>query len=141
MGLVVAPLTTAVMGAVSQTQAGVASGVNNAVARSANVVAIAVFGAVALVTFGGRLDARTASLDLDPDTQSAVKDEIPNLGGAEAPATLPSDQRQAIQTRMDWAFVDTFRVISVLGAMLCFISAGLSWGVLRGRAQMLEAHI
>lgn len=47
MALVVAPLSAAVMGAVSEAQAGAASGVNNAVSRIAGLVAIAAMGAVA----------------------------------------------------------------------------------------------
>ena len=44
MGLTVAPLTSAVMGSVDGHHAGVASGVNNAVARAASLLAIAALG-------------------------------------------------------------------------------------------------
>src|SRR5437762_12064319 len=58
MAITVAPLTTTVMSSISQHTPGIHSGVNNAVARTASLVAIAVLGVVMLHVFKTSLDGR-----------------------------------------------------------------------------------
>src|SRR5262249_38488658 len=58
MAITVAPLTTTVMSSLAQDRAGIASGVNNAVARTASLVAIAVLGVVMIQVFTTNLNRK-----------------------------------------------------------------------------------
>ena len=120
MGLAVAPLSTAVMNSVDIEQAGTASGVNNAVARIAGVLAIAVLGALMLLLFAGSLDSRTASLNLTPAARTALQAQAARLGEAAVPAAVAAESAAAVGIAIKLAFIDAFRVI-------LFLCAGLAW--------------
>jgi EmrB/QacA subfamily drug resistance transporter len=77
MGFVVTPLSTAVMTSVEDADTGTASGVNNAVARVAGLLAVAIMGAIAAVVFArltdGRADlsfGRPSDTPLAPDLEA-----------------------------------------------------------------------
>jgi EmrB/QacA subfamily drug resistance transporter len=120
MAITVAPLTTAVMGALDSTLAGVASGVNNAVSRVAGVLAVAVLGALALASFTGNLRLAADGLGLDPAGRAALLAEAPQLGAAQPPPNLSADQTSAAREAIRQSYVATFRLIG-------FITAGLAW--------------
>jgi EmrB/QacA subfamily drug resistance transporter len=84
MAVCIAPLTTAVMRSVSQEQAGVASGVNNAVSRIAGLLAVAAFGLVLCATFNRALDRRLASLALSAAELQHVNEQRPRLAAMES---------------------------------------------------------
>ena len=129
MGFTVAPLSTAVMNSVENHQAGIASGVNNAVARIAGVLAIAVLGALMLALFANRLDSRTASLNLSPAARLSLQAEAARLGEAAVPANVAPENAGAVATAIKLAFIDAFRAVGLLCAALAWIGALLG-GVL-----------
>lgn len=74
LAMTVAPLTATVLNAVPERHAGIASGVNNAVARVAGLVAIAAVGAVVSGAFGSDLDDRLAGERLGPGTVERIEE-------------------------------------------------------------------
>lgn len=57
MGLLVSPLSTLVMNAVAESETGLASGVNNAIARAAGLVAVAAMGVLAAAVYSAGYSA------------------------------------------------------------------------------------
>lgn len=127
MAVSVAPLTTIVMRAVDDDHAGVASGINNATARLAGMLAIAVLGMVAVGAFGGALDERLERMSLSNETRELVRAEIPKLAEAMAPRSVDEAQRNMIQQAIKESFVSSFRIVSLVAAALALMSAMCGW--------------
>src|SRR5205085_12678541 len=75
MALSVAPLTTTVMNSVKESHAGIASGVNNAVSRTAGLLAIAVLGLIMFQTFNHCLDQRLNQMAVPLQIREAVNNQ------------------------------------------------------------------
>ncbi len=128
MTISVAPLTTTVMGAVEERHAGLASGINNAVSRSAGLLAIAALGVVLLGVFSRGLDRHLAALDLPPATRQALEEERDRLAALAAPASAGAETRARIDAAVDDAFVDGFRTVMLASAGLALLaSASAAW--------------
>ena len=123
MAVTVAPLTTVVMDSVDQDRVGTASGINNAVARVAGVLAIAVFGTVMVSAFGSRLNRSLANLSLPPDTVHQLQANKIRLAGLQVPAGLAPSTAAAVKKSIAEAFVFGFRLVMVVCAGLCALSA------------------
>ncbi|GER88688.1 hypothetical protein KDW_28500 [Dictyobacter vulcani] len=123
MSITVAPLTTTVMGAVEDQYAGTASGINNAVARIAGLLAIAIFGLVVLSTFNLALDNRLATQNVSTATSQLLDTERPKLAAAVVPASVDAPTRARLQQDISESFITGFRVASFISAGLAFASA------------------
>jgi EmrB/QacA subfamily drug resistance transporter len=131
MAITVAPLTTTVMGAADPRHAGAASGVNNAVARVAGLLAIAVFGVVLARTFDAHVRPPLDRLALSPAANEALQRELPKIAGADVAqaASMPPPQRAAVRAVIDNAFVFAFRLVMFCSAALALASAAFGYAI------------
>jgi len=126
MAVTVAPLTTVVMNSVGEDRAGTASGINNAVARVASVLAIAVLGIVMAKAFGVRLDALLQHVSLPAEILQELRGSETKLAGLPVPAGADEAARVAIQGSVREAFVFGFRMVIGICAGLALASAAVA---------------
>jgi fucose permease len=123
MAISVAPLTTTIMGAVKTQQAGVASGINNAVARTAGLLAIALLSPFVASVFNSTLDTRLAQLQISPAIRQLLAPERIKLAGAQVPSGLDETIGATLKNAIAESFVSSFRAVMVIAAGLAIASA------------------
>jgi len=123
MSFTVAPLTTAVMGSVSDHFSGTASGVNNAVTRIANVFANAIFGALAVLFFTGALQHKLADVNLKEQYKQEIQAQAADLGNAKVPANIQPIEKVVIEKYYHESFITAYANIMRISAALGFLGA------------------
>jgi EmrB/QacA subfamily drug resistance transporter len=118
MGITVAPLTTAVMGSVEVQHAGVASGVSNAVARAAGLLAIAALGLVVIARFDRVLDTKLATMSLSDAAARTVAMQRGRLVGADFADIGDVALRATLRRAFADAYVAGFRTSMLVCAGL-----------------------
>jgi EmrB/QacA subfamily drug resistance transporter len=144
MAITVAPLTTTVMSSIAQARAGIASGVNNAVARTASLLAIAVFGIVMLHIFKSNLDRRLMTANLPASVALSVQTQSTRLAAIDIPENLNPGTQQLIRRAIDESFVSGFRWVMVIGAALAAVSGvtALFWiGETNSRSEQIRPSL
>ena len=133
MAISVAPLTTAVMGAVDSSHAGIASGVNNAVSRTAGLLAIAVMGIFVSYTFTSSLDSRLAMLNIPASIREVIAAQHSKLASINIPAGISSATHAALVQAINESFIAGFRVVMLIAAGLALASALSSLLLIEGK--------
>ncbi|MDQ7034787.1 MAG: MFS transporter, partial [Anaerolineae bacterium] len=123
MGIVLTPLSTSVMGSVPQHSAGIASGINNEMSRSSQVLATSILGGLALILFSSILSSNIVDLSLPEATQSQIIDSSQNLGNTSTPDTLNEEQQTAVSNAIHLSFVSMFRIVMWVAAVMSWMSA------------------
>lgn len=122
MGLTVAPLTTTVMSSVESRHSGIASGINNATARTAGLLAVAALGVVMVVRFQHALDDTLPALALPDDAASVVQAQRGRLTGASFDTILDRALAHSLDVAFEDAFVSGFRALMIVSAALAAAS-------------------
>jgi len=126
MAISVAPLTTLVMNSVDQDRAGTASGINNAVARVAGVLAVAILGIVMVKLFSSSLNRSLTGRLLPPGIVDYVRSNEIKLAGLDPPSGLEPDTTALIRASISQAFVFGFRTVMLICAALSLASAAVA---------------
>ena len=135
MAISVAPLTTAVMNSVAQNRVGIASGVNNAVARAAGLLAIAVLGIVMVQAFERALDQQLYNTQLSSGTRQLIETQRTKLAAISLPENLDQTTRQNLIRAIDESFVFGFRLVMGIGAALTLAGAATAFVLIGNRGE------
>jgi hypothetical protein len=130
MAVTVAPLTTTVMAAVPSDHAGVASGINNTVARVAGLLAVAVFGVVLVRKFDADVMPRLDRMALSPTVKAQVAKELPKMAGGDfSSVSLTAGRLAGVQQSVNEAFVGGFRLVVIEAAVLALVAGACGAGI------------
>jgi MFS family permease len=135
MATSVAPLTTTVMNAVKGDHAGVASGINNAVSRTAGLLAVAVFGILVAHVFAANFERRIVTLDLSSEARAQLEKGSGSLAGMKVPDAVSGETRAAVERAVGESFVAGFRFVAYISAGLACLSALAALALIDGRVE------
>ncbi len=140
LSMTVAPLTAAVLAGADR-QAGVASGVNNAIARVAGLLGTAAVGAAVASSFGSALDGRLGGTTLGSAARAAVREAKRLPLGRPDVHLLPAGQARALSTAAEQASLHSFHLGLAIAAALVGLGGlvGLA-GIRNPRADVSAAQ-
>ena len=123
MTLAVAPLTTAVMSSVPQEKTGVASAVNNALSRLAQLVAVTVLVFVLAHGFSSRLGHELAQSSLPAAARQQMRREQSRLHDTPIPGGLSETQHAEAARMLDQSFFAGYRAVMLSCALGSWVGA------------------
>jgi EmrB/QacA subfamily drug resistance transporter len=127
LAITVAPLTTTVMGAVEVGHAGLASGINNAVARTAGVLSVAVLSIIFLNVFSTTLQNHLAALHISPQIRQQIEAQQTRLAEIEIPSGVSTSTHALLRQSIDNAFVTSFHSVMAIAVGLTLLSMFCAW--------------
>jgi EmrB/QacA subfamily drug resistance transporter len=119
----IAPLTTTVFDSSDPALSGLASGINNAVARTAGLLAIALLGIVFSAVFSGGFDGRLERAHVSAKTRILANAEKARFAAGTVPPDVPPADRPAVTAATHEGFLDGFRAVQYASASVSFLAA------------------
>jgi EmrB/QacA subfamily drug resistance transporter len=123
----IAPLTTTVFDSSAKELSGAASGINNAIARTAALLAIAVFGIVFAVIFSGEFERGLERAHVSARTRVLATSERATFAAGSVPPGVPAIDRAAVTEAVHSGFLAGFRGVEYVSAAVCFLAALIAW--------------
>src|SRR5918992_1480412 len=137
LSICVAPLTATVLADADEHNAGIASGVNNAIARVAGLVAIAAVGAILAAQFGSKLDEELGATARTPGVAAAVEEAKTQPLAAVPAEDVPPQVRDRVVEAGREASVTAFHVGVGIAAILVALGGVLGLiGIVNPRRQV-----
>ena len=133
LAITVTPLTTAVLNCAPPERSGVASGINNAVASVASLLAVAVFGAIAIGVFDRSIDSHLASETPSADVRQVVESVRGKLLVPPLPADLDASSRKLATSILADAYDNALHELAIIAAALALASSVVGFGSFAGK--------
>jgi EmrB/QacA subfamily drug resistance transporter len=114
----VAPLTATVLADADEHNAGIASGVNNAIARVAGLLAVAAVGAIVAAQFGSAITQNLDARPLSPAAQRAVAQAKERTLSRVGRDSMPPDEARFVAQAAEDASVSAFHTGTGIAAAL-----------------------
>ncbi len=136
VGMVVAPASEAVMGAVETAKAGVGSAMNDMTQMLSGAFSIAVVGSVMFAVYAARLGDAAASLPAE--AREVVRASI--WAALELAASLPQADALALSTAAKSAFTEALGLAVLIGAVLSFVGVLIVARFMPARGTRVSEH-
>lgn len=126
MALVIAPLTKSAL-SVDSEFSGAASGVNNAAARIAALLAVAILGVIMVLTFTTRLSLEINQSTLSPIQRQQILEQSDKLAGIVVPSNFDQNETSLAHQAITNSFIYGFRLSMITTSVLAFIACAVSF--------------
>jgi EmrB/QacA subfamily drug resistance transporter len=134
----IAPLTTLVFDASDPALSGLASGINNAVARTAGLLAIALFGIIFSGVFANAFESRLERAGVTAPTRALARAQVARFAGGTVPPDVPAADRPMVAAAVKGGVLAGFRAVQYASAGVSFLAAVLAWFILPASVERLR---